>query len=213
MSDILAGVGAALTGGLNFLSGLSTQDYQKKMQEEAWRREDTAVQRRVKDMLAAGLNPVLAAGSAASSSNPISLPVPQVDGNPVETGVNVAHTVAGKQLAEEQARLAANQRGLVQDQRAKTQQELANLQLDSATKVLTQQGMQIEQEGNQIANAERAWNLDYYKTRKLPVGQQGIVGQIASGGSMLSEMIRRLAELGGPGASAVLDAINRAGGK
>lgn len=48
-------------------------DWEKEAQQTTWDREDTAAQRRTADLLAAGLSPTLAAGSAASTSQPIKI--------------------------------------------------------------------------------------------------------------------------------------------
>lgn len=77
--SILAGLGAAVgigTSIANTVGQYKQMNYQKEMQQESWRREDNAVQRRVADLGAAGLSPVLAAGSSASASSPISIGAP-----------------------------------------------------------------------------------------------------------------------------------------
>lgn len=80
--DDLAMAGLAL-GGVssiaNFGLGLANYRYQKNLQNEIFRREDSSIARRVRDLKASGLSPVLAAGQGAGTGAIVSTRPPEID--------------------------------------------------------------------------------------------------------------------------------------
>lgn len=61
----------------NFMLGGALTGWNIYQQEHSWNREDNSVQRRAEDLRKAGMNPQLAAGSAASSGPVVSTSVPR----------------------------------------------------------------------------------------------------------------------------------------
>ena len=80
--DDLAIAGLAL-GGVssiaNFGLGLANYRYQKDLQSKIFSREDTSIARRVHDLKASGLSPVLAAGQGAGTGSIVSTKSPEID--------------------------------------------------------------------------------------------------------------------------------------
>lgn len=143
VDDVAAAmIGTGVVGGVTNLIGQANAAaasreqiaYQKWAQGETWKREDTAVQRRVQDLRNAGLSPTLAAGSAASTSAPIQVGMEQT----VDPGAALQATVAAMQPIMMRAQLAQTMAGIraTEAQTQKTQYDTATQEFNNKIKAL-----------------------------------------------------------------------------
>jgi len=116
---VAAGVGLAGAGLYQQYKNYSEQqknlEYQMETQREAFQREDNSISRRVADLTASGLSPVLAAGQGAGTGPIVSTKPPQMD-NPLTPVADVlgllkmkediTNTVAQRDLIKAQTDLA-----------------------------------------------------------------------------------------------------------
>lgn len=149
-------LGGILTAGASLLGTGWQIAFERDMMRESWRREDTAIQRRVADLKAAGLSPVLAAGSAASTMAPIRSEARQ--------------DMASKAV---QAFLLAKEIQQRNEQIATTQTQRALMQAQKTNAMLT--GLKIAQQTKEasLKNEQLSYMNQWYKEHPyLPYGQK-----------------------------------------
>lgn len=183
VGSTLGAVSDAIIGGLNYAEQKKTNEknlalqreqfeYQKALQQQIFDREDSAVQRKVKDLVKSGLNPLLAGGGGANAGSSVGMvqmggqTAPQLQMNAQGAVDSIYNSLKMKQ----DIATSKIQRALIGTQIASEAAKAQNT---------AQQTKNLQQEVK-----EKTYNYNLYKGYNLPVGFQANNPYSASQGAM-----------------------------
>jgi len=176
-----SGAGNLLTGGLNYYQQSKNLEYQKWAQKKQWAREDTAVQRRAKDLEAAGMSKTLGAGNAAQAGPVVQTHAPQLDRSAFDPGmliksfVDITQTMAQADLTRENARIAGINADLLKEkqQLGQAQKEMDLLQQQTETAKASERAMKAQAGLSGQKAMTEIWNRYWAIQAKLPTNASG----------------------------------------
>lgn len=157
------------TNKANLQATRETNAQNLELTRQAWARDDNAVQRRTADLRAAGMSPLLAAGSSAGNTNPATMSAPQFAAkkydystmmNGINQGIALAQSSTQQAATEQQISLSRT------DQLAKIQEMALKARMtDAQITLMEKQGYGTVTSAN--AQAQNAYtNSEQFKLKK-----------------------------------------------
>ena len=134
-TGLLINAGSNLVvGGLNAWQQYKNLNYQKDLQNRIFSREDSSVQRRVADLKAAGLSPVLAAGQGASAGPVVSTKAPEFDAGDFTNALQamqMQNTQKQMDLADADITKTHAEQAYIEQQKAKAYQDTVRQKIEN----------------------------------------------------------------------------------